>query len=228
MVELDFKATGWRTSDPRRIEGTILGSDGTPLYKLEGYWHRHLRSKNLKTGQVVELWRRRALPPWSSDMYNFSYLTATLNEISPKLLSLLPPTDARRRPDQRAMENGQFEAANNIKVELEERQRARRKEQEAIPDFNYQPRWFRKEEDVDSGEPYWKYLGGYWETRKTGKWEGLDVFKTVSDISSAPSSLMVSQKSTPKLSFSDTRASQASQESRDSSSEYLESSLSSE
>ncbi|PJF18596.1 Oxysterol-binding C2F12.05c-like protein [Paramicrosporidium saccamoebae] len=218
-VELDFKATGWRTSDPRRIEGTIMGTDGTPLYKLEGYWHRYLRSKNLKTGQVVELWRRRALPPWSPEMYNFTYFTTTLNELSSKLTSMLPPTDARRRPDQRAMEDGQFESANDIKVELEERQRARRKEQEAIPDFTYQPRWFRKEEDADSGEPYWKYLGGYWETRRTGQWEGLDVFKTVSEISSAPTSLMASQKSTPQLSCSDTQGS---------SSEYTESSLSSE
>lgn len=40
------------------------------------------------------------------------------------------PTDSRRRPDQRLMEEGKWEEANKIKAELEMIQRAARKELE--------------------------------------------------------------------------------------------------
>lgn len=41
------------------------------------------------------------------------------------------PTDSRNRPDQRLMEEGKWDEANTIKVQLEEKQRATRKEREA-------------------------------------------------------------------------------------------------
>ncbi|KAK1354566.1 hypothetical protein POM88_047822 [Heracleum sosnowskyi] len=47
----------------------------------------------------------------------------TLNEITPGLREQLPPTDSRLRPDQRCLENGEFEMANSEKLRLEQRQR---------------------------------------------------------------------------------------------------------
>lgn len=35
----------------------------------------------------------------------------------------LPPTDSRLRPDQRHLENGEFDAANSEKLRLEQKQR---------------------------------------------------------------------------------------------------------
>jgi hypothetical protein len=35
----------------------------------------------------------------------------------------LPPTDSRLRPDQRYLENGEFDMANSEKLRLEQRQR---------------------------------------------------------------------------------------------------------
>ena len=35
----------------------------------------------------------------------------------------LPPTDSRLRPDQRYLENGEYEMANSEKLRLEQRQR---------------------------------------------------------------------------------------------------------
>lgn len=35
----------------------------------------------------------------------------------------LPPTDSRMRPDQRCLENGEYEKANAEKLRLEQRQR---------------------------------------------------------------------------------------------------------
>ena len=54
--------------------------------------------------------------PWHSAgselMYHFSPYTCSLNEMEDGI----PPTDARFRPDQRVMEQGDFDEANRIKV----------------------------------------------------------------------------------------------------------------
>jgi len=43
------------------------------------------------------------------------------------MIPVLPPTDSRFRPDQRALENGNYEVASNEKHRLEEKQRAVRR-----------------------------------------------------------------------------------------------------
>lgn len=60
-------------------------------------------------------------------MYNFTTLAVTLNEPEEGLA----PTDSRLRPDQRAMEDGKWDDANKLKLQLEEKQRAARKKREA-------------------------------------------------------------------------------------------------
>ncbi|KAK8919173.1 Oxysterol-binding protein-related protein 1C [Platanthera zijinensis] len=47
----------------------------------------------------------------------------TLEELTPGLKELLPPTDSRLRPDQRFLKNGEFDMANSEKSRLEQRQR---------------------------------------------------------------------------------------------------------
>ena len=61
-----------------------------------------------------------------SKCYNFTEFAVTLNEPEEDVA----PTDSRRRPDQRLMEEGKWEEANKIKAELEMIQRAARKELE--------------------------------------------------------------------------------------------------
>lgn len=95
--------------------------------------------------------------------YNLTSFAITLNELTPGLKEKLPPTDSRLRPDQRHLENGEYELANVEKLRLEQRQRQSRKLQES----GWQPRWFRKEKDEDT----YKYIGGYWEARELGKWD---------------------------------------------------------
>lgn len=41
------------------------------------------------------------------------------------------PTDSRRRPDQRLMEDGEWDEANEVKSQLEDKQRKARKKAEA-------------------------------------------------------------------------------------------------
>lgn len=42
----------------------------------------------------------------------------------------MAPTDSRNRPDQRLMEEGKWDEANDIKVQLEEKQRKARRQRE--------------------------------------------------------------------------------------------------
>lgn len=59
-------------------------------------------------------------------MYYFSSLALTLNELEEGVA----PTDSRRRPDQRLMEDGRWDEANAEKQRLEEKQRTARRERE--------------------------------------------------------------------------------------------------
>ena len=59
--------------------------------------------------------------------YHFTQLAIELNEMEEGVC----PTDARVRPDQRHMEEGNWDDANKIKVLLEEKQRAARRKREA-------------------------------------------------------------------------------------------------
>ncbi|KAK4344439.1 hypothetical protein RND71_037533 [Anisodus tanguticus] len=87
----------------------------------------------------------------------------TLNELSPDLEEKLPPTDSRLRPDQRFLENVEYEIANSEKLRLEQRQRQASKMQEK----GWKPRWFTKTKGSDT----YQYRGGYWKLEKL-KWTG--------------------------------------------------------
>ncbi|KAI4372455.1 hypothetical protein MLD38_010682 [Melastoma candidum] len=109
------------------------------------------------------LWKSNETPP-NLTRYNLSSFAITLNELTPGLQEKLPPTDSRLRPDQRHLENGEYEKANAEKQRLEKRQRMSRKIQES----GWEPRWFRREGE---GGPF-RYTGGYWESREQTQWDG--------------------------------------------------------
>ncbi len=64
-----------------------------------------------------------------------------LNYLPNELLPNLAPTDSRLRPDQRALENGDFALATSEKLRLEEKQRAARKKMEAEK-THHKPKYF--------------------------------------------------------------------------------------
>lgn len=80
-----------------------------------------------QTGPAKMAWKRRMPPPDSDKYYNFTILAAQLNEPEEGVA----PTDSRLRPDQRLMEEGKWNEANQEKVRLEEKQRAARRKREA-------------------------------------------------------------------------------------------------
>ncbi|KAK9050909.1 hypothetical protein SSX86_027534 [Deinandra increscens subsp. villosa] len=116
--------------------------------------------------EAVLLWERDKSA--TKTRYNLTPFAISLNEITPGVRDKLPPTDSRLRPDQRYLENGEYELANKEKLRLEQLQRQARKLQER----GWQPRWFAKDEDG-----CFRYAGGYWETREKKDWKGIpDIF----------------------------------------------------
>lgn len=121
--------------------------------------------------EAILLWERDKSNP--KTRYNLTPFAISLNELTPGLREKLPPTDSRLRPDQRHLENGEYELANAEKLRLEQLQRQARKLQER----GWRPRWFSKDEDG-----CYHYGGGYWEAREKHNWEDIsDIFGQTSD-----------------------------------------------
>lgn len=136
---------------------------------------------NPSTSDVVRLWKRSPLPSEPLP-FKLTPFALTLNHFPPELCPVLAPTDCRRRPDQRAMEDGLYDQASQEKIRLEEKQREARKLrelqlQEALArapetehsriesEFHHKPQWFRKSLDSDTGESYWCFNHQYWRER---------------------------------------------------------------
>lgn len=71
--------------------------------------------------EAVLLWERDKSV--TKTRYNLTPFAISLNELTPGLMENLPPTDSRLRPDQRHLENGEYEMANAEKLRLEQLQR---------------------------------------------------------------------------------------------------------
>ncbi|XP_016429928.1 oxysterol-binding protein 1-like isoform X2 [Sinocyclocheilus rhinocerous] len=129
----------------RKVTGVVTDKDGKAHYVLSGTWDEKMecsrvmqssrggengadgRQKTVyQTLKAKELWRKTPLPEGAENMYYFSTLALTLNEPEEGVA----PTDSRRRPDQRLMEQGRWEEANAEKQRLEEKQRITRRERE--------------------------------------------------------------------------------------------------
>lgn len=110
-------------------------------------------------------------------MYGFSHFNVQLNYFPRQMQAILPPTDTRRRPDQRYLENGDMINAGKEKDRLEVKQRKVRKWRETL-NMEYQPAYFVQELNPEDGQMYWKYNFKYFEQdRKNQDWSRLpDLF----------------------------------------------------
>jgi hypothetical protein len=91
----------------------------------------------------------------------WTYFTMALNQLDPSFADLLPRSDSRFNPAQRALEEGRLDEAERAKLALETQQRARNRAREERGE-RWTPRFFEAQED---GEGY-VYKGGYWEARR--------------------------------------------------------------
>ncbi|KAM7419505.1 hypothetical protein PAMA_016563 [Pampus argenteus] len=182
---------------PRKVTGVVTDKDGKAHYVLSGTWDEKMEFSRVmqsskgengtegkqrtvyQTLKAKEIWKKNPLPEGAENMYYFSSLALTLNEPEEGVA----PTDSRRRPDQRLMEEGRWDEANAEKQRLEEKQRTTRRErereavkaagspEEGAHQDNHQALWFEKIDDSVSGETLHVYKGGYWETKDSGSWD---------------------------------------------------------
>ncbi|CAM6097742.1 unnamed protein product [Calypogeia fissa] len=169
--KLKFKEQSLIDRNPHQVQGYVHNKSGEKLATLFGKWDESMyyilgdlssKPKHYDPmSEAVLLWRRSP-PAEFPTRYGFTSFAITLNELTPGLKELLPPTDSRLRPDQRHLENGEYEAANAEKLRLEQKQRRAT----ALQEKGWQPTWFRKEK----GQETFQYIGGYWEAREEGNW----------------------------------------------------------
>ncbi|XP_073052746.1 oxysterol-binding protein-related protein 1C-like [Primulina eburnea] len=176
--KLKFKEQSIIDRNPHQVQGTVQDRSGKIVATLFGKWDESVyyvygdyssRGKGLESMSEAHLLWNRSKPPKFPTRYNLTRFAITLNEIMPGMKEKLPPTDSRLRPDQRCLENGQYNMANAEKLRLEQRQRQARKMQES----GWKPRWFVKDKETGA----YRYLGGYWEAKEAGNWESCpDIF----------------------------------------------------
>ena len=167
---ITFKAKGMFSGRSEDLEVHILDAHGqsTPL-GIEGTWTHALQ----RTDTKKPVWSVGSLVPNAPKHYGMTKFAADLNEITSIEDNKMAVTDSRLRVDQRALEDGQHDNAEQLKNDLEEAQRTRRKDMEAAGE-QWKPRWFTKVES--SEEVVWKLKtgkDGYWDERARGDWTGV-------------------------------------------------------
>ncbi|AWO96724.1 Oxysterol-binding protein [Scophthalmus maximus] len=151
------KAKYWNSS-VNEVEGTVTDQKGKVVHRLFGKWHEAVFCGDPPSATCI--WRANAMPVDHEQYYGFTKFAVELNELDPSLKLLLPPTDTRLRVDQRLLEEGNPEAAEEQKQRIEQLQRERRRILEEN-NLTHQPNFFRKSKDDT-----WVSKNTYWELRK--------------------------------------------------------------
>ncbi|RKP27867.1 Oxysterol-binding protein, partial [Syncephalis pseudoplumigaleata] len=162
---LNFKEGGMFSASTNEVVGVVYNAKGKKVHTINGRWTEimyHEREKN----QLNVLWRAEPPPHNHESQYGFTTFTVQLNELTPDLQApgVLPCTDTRLRPDQRAYEAGRIDEADTLKASLENAQRERRRQMEEAG-ASWQTQWFVLKPHPNCKEPCWQYTGGYWEAR---------------------------------------------------------------
>lgn len=177
--KLTFKPRGWRSNNSYEINGEVIDGHGKKVWIIAGRWNSQLIAtrchsedcgvlspdKKHDSSNPVDsskadheyllLWRNSKKVPTP---FNLTPFAITLNSRPDGLLKWLPPTDCRLRPDLTAFENGKFDQADQLKVQLENLQREKRRQREEGRLPPHKPRWFKRTVDPDSNESFWQPL----------------------------------------------------------------------
>ncbi|XP_034457005.1 oxysterol-binding protein-related protein 3-like [Hippoglossus hippoglossus] len=159
------KAKSW-SSTVNEIEAVVTDSNGKVVHSLFGKWHESVFKGDPPSATCI--WRANPMPVDQEQYYGFTQFAVELNELGSTVRPLLPPTDTRLRPDQRLLEEGNPEAAEEQKQRIEQLQRERRK---VLQDNNmtHQPRFFKKSKD-----DMWVSSNSYWEQRRDPGFSKID------------------------------------------------------
>ncbi|KAJ5698235.1 hypothetical protein N7462_000240 [Penicillium macrosclerotiorum] len=183
---LDFKPRGWKASSAYQVTGKVVDGEGSPKWSIGGRWNdkiyaRHtpgfeapVSGQDPESAKTLLVWQAHARP--TGIPFNLTPFVITLNALPDGLKQWLPPTDTRLRPDQRAMEDGEYDLAADEKHRVEEKQRAKRREREASGEV-YKPQWFTRSRCPITGEEFWAHNGKYWASRDAQDWSlSQDIF----------------------------------------------------
>ncbi|XP_059355527.1 oxysterol-binding protein-related protein 6 isoform X6 [Carassius carassius] len=162
ICKLTFVKGNYWSSNVNEVQGSVMDQEGKVIHRLFGKWHEGLYCGIPPSAKCI--WRPGSMPTDYELYYGFSRFAIELNELCPELKELLPPTDARFRPDQRCLEEGNVQMAAAEKQRIEEQQRNRRKWLEEN-NIRHQPRFFKKVMDSHQRER-WVSNNTYWELRK--------------------------------------------------------------
>uniref|UniRef100_A0AAR2LB07 Oxysterol-binding protein n=1 Tax=Pygocentrus nattereri TaxID=42514 RepID=A0AAR2LB07_PYGNA len=162
ICKLTFIKGNYWSSNVNEVQGFVMDQEGKVVHRLFGKWHEGLYCGVPPSAKCI--WRPGSMPTDYELYYGFTRFAIELNEFCPEMTELLPPTDARFRPDQRYLEEGKVELAAAEKQRIEELQRARRKWHEEN-NTKHQPRFFKKVVDSNQRER-WVSNNTYWELRK--------------------------------------------------------------
>ncbi|CAF0929436.1 unnamed protein product [Rotaria sordida] len=168
---------------PRKVTGVVTDVAGQAKWVLTGTWTekieggpvestagRHAHSHHMETRNMKLLWQRKMPPAYLETMYSFTQLAIELNEDEPNVA----PTDSRRRPDQRLMEEGRWDEANQEKLRVEEKQRQTRRARESGGNHSYDAKWFKKQHDLLTDSDMHIYTNEYWECKQKQDWSRCD------------------------------------------------------
>ncbi|RVE57979.1 hypothetical protein OJAV_G00204490 [Oryzias javanicus] len=162
LCKLTFVKGNYWSSNVNEVQGFVMDQEGKVIHRLFGKWHEGLYCGVPPSAKCI--WRPGSMPTDYEMYYGFTRFAIELNELCPELKDVLPRTDARFRPDQRYLEEGNLEMAASEKQRIEEGQRLRRKWNEEN-NIKHEPRFFKKVMDTNHRER-WVSNNTYWELRK--------------------------------------------------------------
>ena len=110
-LQITFKRQGWMNADDRnRIEATIPLEPGSEhFWTLSGKWNEEIIALRSDTYEEIVIWRANPLPYQHDYQYYFTKFAININTLPDSLKAKIPHTDSRLRPDQRALEEGDFD-----------------------------------------------------------------------------------------------------------------------
>ena len=186
-----FKPRGWRSGQVYEMSGLVTDKYGNKKWAIGGHWNSKVYGKKIlsddmhidKKATAVEggpvddgskflIWSAKPRP---TVPFNLTSYAISLNAPQPSLMEWVAKSDTRLRPDQRAMEDGLYDDAGDLKLYVEEKQRAARKAREE-QNVEYEPNFFFKDVHPITGEEYWKFTGDYWNLRSQKKLPSVDIF----------------------------------------------------
>lgn len=158
---VEFKAGGMFSGRSEEVKIT----SGKIVY--EGKWTESMHEGG------NQVWAVKPMVDNASKHYGWPVFTAQLNEITELEKNTLPPNDSRLRPDLRIYEHQKdVEHAEEIKLNLEQKQRERRKELE-VAGKQHEPFFFVKSKDSRGHYILRHGERNYWVQRQHQNWSSV-------------------------------------------------------